>query len=171
MSTECYLPETILKNALHPLESHYNQTLFIFRSTVIKRVKTDQTNSKIISIDAIQRITKTGIDCEGYDKLLHEDLSDWYSTACSARYSKRLLTFTGKIFVDGSEWGELMALSKAEYVQGIAEQFDGDSSGKGDDQCGQSIVFGFAETLLASEPVTPEPPNPYPGNRYNLIGN
>jgi hypothetical protein len=31
------------------------------------------------------------------------------------------------VYIDGSEWGELLSLSGAAYLQGIAENFDGDT--------------------------------------------
>jgi hypothetical protein len=162
VSIDCYLPKSMLENALHPLEQKFNQTLRIFRSTVIKRAKIDPESSTIISIDAIQRHVKSEVPCEGYERLLHEDLPDWYSEQNSTRYRKRLLSFTGKVFIDGSDWGELLALSKADYIQGLAEKYDGDASGEGPDRCGQSMVFGFAEEYLRQDPIVPEPPNPYP---------
>ena len=44
------------------------------------------------------------------------------------------------VFVDATEWGELLALLDAPYLQGLSEQFDGDASGVGgNEMCGQSF--------------------------------
>ena len=152
----------MLINALHPLEYKFNETLTIYRSTVIKRAQVNQTSSEITSIEVVQRLLKKETLCEGYDKLLHEDVLDWYAESNSTRYNKRLMKFTGKVFIDASDWGELMAVSRAHYIQGLAEQFDGDSSGIGNDRCGQSMVFAFTDKYLEQDPVVPEPSNPYP---------
>jgi hypothetical protein len=45
----------------------------------------------------------------------------------------------GAVFMDASEWGELMALTDAPYLQGINEKFDGDTSGNGNDTCGRFL--------------------------------
>jgi hypothetical protein len=163
VSIQCFLPSVMLEKALHPLENKYNTTLKVFRNAVVKRAKADRNAGIIYSMDVIQRTPKSGVQCKGYDRLLHEDLHDWYSESDSDRFSKTVLTFKAPLFVDATEWGELMAVSGADYLQGIAEKFDGDVSGEGepgDDECGQSTVFGFAEQYHAS-PVK-EPDNPYP---------
>jgi hypothetical protein len=163
VSTNCYLPQTMLENALHPLEAKYSKTLRVFRNSVIKRAKYDKKAGIIQSIDVIQRTIKQGVACKGYDILLHSDLPDWYSELNTQRYSKQVTRFVAPLFIDATEWGELMAVSNADYLQGIAEQFDGDVSGKGnpgDDTCGQSTVFGFAEIYNAEK--NKEPANPYP---------
>jgi hypothetical protein len=102
-----------------------------------------------------------------------QDLPDWYDPAPSARYDKRTLRFSARgggatVFVDASDWGELLALSGAPYLQGLSEQYDGDTSLAGDDRCGQSTVFGLVERLEAApvdEPAAIEHPE-----RYGLEG-
>jgi hypothetical protein len=97
--------------------------------------------------------------------LLSKDLADWYSEKDSARFAKEVSVVHGKIFVEATEWGELMVLSGAPYLQGIAERFDGDISGTGgDDRCGQSVTYGFSEKIHAQD--TEDPPNPYPDSRW-----
>jgi hypothetical protein len=67
---------------------------------------------------------------------------------------------TPAIFIDATEYGDLLALSNAPYLQGIDERYDGDVSGIGDDTCGQSSTMDFVE-VMHSGPVE-ERPNPYP---------
>jgi hypothetical protein len=61
--------------------------------------------------------------------------------------------------MDATDWGEVLVLSGALYLQGIDERYDGDVSGQGNDTCGQSIVADFVEKYNAND--TYEPPNPY----------
>ncbi len=63
------------------------------------------------------------------------------------------------MFIDASELGDILVLSKAPFLQALSEQYDGDVSGIGNDTMGQPITFSFAVTY---ENHTVEPPNPYP---------
>ncbi len=56
-------------------------------------------------------------------------MQDWYEEAPSTRWNKQLLTFKNNgntIFVEATEFGDVLALSSAPYLQGIDERFDGD---------------------------------------------
>jgi hypothetical protein len=72
--------------------------------------------------------------------------------------------------MEGTSWGEVLALSNASYLQGLMEQFDGDTSGIGNATCGQSFTIDFLEQLR--EKPEDEPPNPLPepegGAHYTL---
>ena len=48
---------------------------------------------RIRSITAIRRTPRPGVAWGGYDRLLSEDLADWYSPGPSARFDKEVLTF------------------------------------------------------------------------------
>jgi hypothetical protein len=48
------------------------------------------------------------------------------------------------VFIDATEWGDVLVLSGASYLQGV-EAVDGNL--QGNDRCGQSIVFGFVQEL------------------------
>eukprot|EP00823_Brevimastigomonas_motovehiculus_P005320 TRINITY_DN3900_c0_g1_i1.p1 TRINITY_DN3900_c0_g1~~TRINITY_DN3900_c0_g1_i1.p1 ORF type:complete len:570 (-),score=103.21 TRINITY_DN3900_c0_g1_i1:113-1822(-) len=167
VSTNCFPPLTFL-HTLSPFLSEVSEYLSIYYNTVPKRVETkinQQNNNKIITVvEAIQRISVTGKT--GWERLLHQDLSDWYSPNDSIFFTKKNFRFlpppdaqTWPV-MDATEWGEILALSGAPYLQGTSEKFDGDVSGEGNDQCGQAITFGLAEDLHAQD--TPEPSNPYP---------
>ena len=59
-----------------------------------------------------------------------------YSPEPSDRYDKVLVEFssgksTPAIFMDATEYGDVLVLSGAPYLQGIDERFDGDVSGIG----------------------------------------
>lgn len=174
VSNFCFPPQNLLAVGLNPLLESVSPKLKVFYNTVIKSVKTS--DNKITSIVAIQRTLKPKTKCEGYARFLSQDLLDWYSPNNSTRFDKTLIEFSSPanrttIFVDATEWGELLALSDAPYLQGINERFDGDTSGIGDDTCGQSCVFGFTERLHKQN--TYEPPNPFPvahPDYYSLDG-
>lgn len=56
-------------------------------------------------------------------------MPDWYSVNTSSRWEKQIVQFKSNgntIFVDATEFGDLLALSSAPYLQGIDERYDGD---------------------------------------------
>jgi len=162
VSNYCFQPKDFLDEHLLPLEEKLKGRLVVFRDTVIKVVDADPKTGKIKAITAIHRSPKPGVAWSGYDRRLSEDLGDWYSTADSPRFAKTVLTFQGidkaghaTIFLDETEWGEVLALAEAPYLQGV-ETFDGGRDGN--DTCGQAIVFDIVERLNAEaidEPAGP----------------
>ncbi|KAL0489678.1 3-methyl-2-oxobutanoate hydroxymethyltransferase [Acrasis kona] len=159
VSPTCYLPKVMLDKAFNPMEKALSATLRVFRNSVIKRAKVEGDTIKEITV--IQRTPKASTKCDGYDKLLHESLDDWYSESESSRFNKQVLTFSDAgVFMDASEWGELLAVTNAPYLQGIAEKFDGDTSGQGDSVCGQETTFTFGQRI--TNDTVKEEPNPYP---------
>ena len=72
---------------------------------------------RIIQVDAIQR-TPRQTSTERC-RFLSEELPDWYSQEDSAWFTKTQLSFTNISFViEGTSWGEVLALSNASYLQG-----------------------------------------------------
>lgn len=149
VSRFCFEPGVFLTRQLVPLEEKLERTgkLVVFRNTVIKSVEADPQSGLIHSLTAIQRTPRTGVS--GYGQLPSQDLEDWYSPVSSPRFSKRMLTFAGPegqpgVFIDATEWGEVLVLAGAPYLQGIDA---GEGSPRGDEGCGQSCVFGFVERL------------------------
>ena len=163
-SIVCTFPHLFHEKAVLPL---LNNTR-IFYNTVVKRVKKDASGRRITQIDAIQRTARPE---QQRCRFLSEELPDWYSSNDSIWFTKQQLIFTNVSFViEGTSWGEILALSNASYLQGLMEQFDGDTSGIGNATCGQKITFGFLMQLL-DIPVD-EPPNPLPkpegGGEYSI---
>jgi hypothetical protein len=162
VSNYCFQPKDFLDEHLLPLEEKLKDKLVVFRDTVIKSVDAYPVTGRIRSITAIHRTPKAGVGWKGYDRALSEDLIDWYSPKDSPRFTKSVLTFEGSIalghstvFIDATEWGEVLALANAPYLQGV-ETVDGGRDGN--DTCGQATVFDIVERLNA-EPVE-EPPGP-----------
>ena len=148
VSRFCFRPREYLQTQLLPLRTQQANNLVVFLETVVKRVELDRTGSRIRSISAIRRRPVVG---QGYDKLPSEDLPDWYSPADSPRFTKEMLHFRSRdnastVFVDATEWGEVLALSGTDYLQGTEDE-EGEPGGN--DTCGQSIVYCFVQKLHA----------------------
>ena len=162
VSNYCFEPKPFMERHLHPLEERLRQKgmLTVYRDAVIKRVETDNDRGLVTALEVIQRTPKPGVAWGGYDRLLSKDLADWYSSEPSARFDKRVLRIASNkdqktVFIDATEWGEVLVLAGAPYLQGV-ETTDGGR--EGDDRCGQSTVFDFVQRFNAT-PVD-EPPGP-----------
>jgi hypothetical protein len=154
VSPKCSIPSKFHSQAVLPVVNNTR----IFYNTVIKRVIKDASGRRIIQIDAIQRTPRP---TEERCRFLSEELPDWYSKEDSAWFTKTELSFTNLSFViEGTSWGEVLALSNASYLIGLMEQFDGDASGIGNSSCGQAFTIDFLEKL--QETPVDEPPNPLP---------
>ncbi|QDT68560.1 tricarballylate dehydrogenase [Planctomycetes bacterium MalM25] len=159
VSRYCFEPRTLLDGWLLPRERELADRLTIFRETVVKRVEAD--GRRTTAIVAIQRTPRAGVD--GYERLPSEELSDWYSPEDSARFKKRTLRFEGAVFIDATEWGELLALADAPYLQGAEPSEDALA---GDDRLGQATVYGFVQRMH-DRPVDDHPAiEPTPGLGY-----
>jgi hypothetical protein len=149
VSNFCFLPQDFLDQHLLPLEKKLSAKLVVYRDTVPKRVKADRSTGKITALTAIQRTPRPGVAHAGYDRLPSLDLPDWYDPKPSDRFDKKVLTFEAPVFIDATEWGELLALANAPYLQGYE---DPDGGLEGNDRCGQATVFDFVQRLHA-QPV------------------
>jgi len=153
VSRFCFCPDRFLERQLLPLQRHAGERLTVYLNTVVKHVELSDRGSLIRSLTAIARTAKPGVTSNGYDRLPSVDLPDWYSPQPSKRFDKRILRFAGTsrvgrntVFIDATEWGEILALSGVPYLQGIE---DSDGSQHGNDTCGQATVFCLVEEFLA----------------------
>lgn len=163
VSNYCFEPKNFLRDHLLPLERSLVEkgTLVVFRETVIKSVDVDASKGLVTAITAIRRKPRPGVAAAGYDVLPSQDLPDWYSPEPSSRFEKETLRFEAPkgrdvIFIDATEWGEVLVLAGAPYLQGV-EAADGGP--QGDDRCGQSTVYDFVQRYAvepADEPAGPE---------------
>ncbi|TWU23654.1 FAD-dependent oxidoreductase [Bythopirellula polymerisocia] len=149
VSRFCFRPKLYLEQQLLPLQHEAGENLTVFLETVVKQVEVDAESGQILSLTAIRRAPAEKLAAKGYDRLPSEDLPDWYSPEPSERFSKEVLRFgshNGRppVFVDATEWGELLALSGADYLLG-AEDSEGEPNGH--DHCGQATVFCFVQEL------------------------
>jgi hypothetical protein len=167
VSRFCFEPRIFLTKEIEPLLAARRQRLEVFRNTVVKRVEGDAASRAIVSLTAIQRMPRERKANAGYDRLPSHDLSDWYDLRPSQRFGKRVIRFTtkppangGSVFIDATEWGEVLVLSGASYLQGV-EAADGELHGN--DRCGQSTVFGFVQELH-------DQPQPEPAFKFEVEG-
>lgn len=157
VSRFCFCPDAFVVNQLEPLERAASVRLTVFRETVVKRVTLAADGTRIESLDCIGRQPRSNLAARGYDRLPSEDLSDWYDPNDSDRFTKQVIRFASRsprptVFIDATEWGEVLALSGKDYLQGV-EASDGSlETASGGDICGQAIVYCFAQQLH-SEPA------------------
>lgn len=149
VSRYCFEPRVLLRDHLEPRERELAGRLTVFRETVVKQVETD--GRRITAIQAIRRTPHAGV--APYGRLPSEDLADWYSPRDSPRFAKQTLRITGQVFLDATEWGEVLALSGAPYLQGAESA---ENNHPGDDRLGQATVYGFVQRMHA-EPVGDHP--------------
>lgn len=134
-----------------------NGSLALFTRTVPKRVTRDE-KGRIVTLEAIRR---TPVQGEAH-RLSHV-IADWYDPAGSARFAKQRLQFRASplahgrppVVIDATEWGELLVLAKASYIQGV-EASEDFPLGPRRTQCGQAIVFPLALEMHAA-PVAEAP--------------
>lgn len=163
VSRFCFCPDSFVVSQLEPLERAVADRLTVFRETVVKRVALSEDGSRVASFECIARHPRDGLMARGYDRLPSEDLSDWYSAADSERFTKRVIRFVSRaerptVFIDATEWGEVLALSGRDYLQGIEESDGSLQCASGDDVCGQATVYCFAQQLHADVVLEPDRP-------------
>ena len=170
MSRFCFCPDRFVADQLMPLERSVSDNLVVFRDTVVKEVELNPAGTAVQSLTCITRTPRPGIPDRGYDSLPSADLADWYSPRDSKRFTKKLLQFAVRpaaasgrrtVFIEATEWGELLALSGLSYLQGVERTADGLDC---DDTCGQATVYCFAQELHA-EPVN-EPDRVIQADRF-----
>ncbi|TWT93430.1 tricarballylate dehydrogenase [Botrimarina colliarenosi] len=140
VSRYCFEPRRLLDGFLEPRERELAGRLTVYRETVVKQVETD--GRRVTAIVAVRRTPRDGV--EGYDRLPSQELADWYSPADSSRFTKETLRIEGDIFIDATEWGEVLALADAPYLQGAEPTED---SLDGDDTLGQATVYCFVQRM------------------------
>ncbi|MBM3955893.1 MAG: FAD-dependent oxidoreductase [Planctomycetes bacterium] len=163
VSRFCFCPDAFVAKHLEPLERACGDRLVVFRDTVVKKVTLSADGGRVEGLECIRRVPRPGVAARGYDRLPSVDLADWYSPADSARFTKEVLRFVpraGKtpVFVDATEWGEVLALSGKDYLQGVEESDGALTTAPGADTCGQATVYCFAQEIHP-EPVG-EPDRP-----------
>jgi hypothetical protein len=149
VSRYCFCADRFLVEQLHALQRHAGSNLVVFHNTVVKSVDRSADGKRIVAITAITRTPRAHVKHRGYDRLPSQDLADWYSAQSSARFEKQTRRFgtaghtdRDVVFVDATEWGEVLALADAPHLQGIEAS---DGGPQGDDSCGQATVHCFVQ--------------------------
>ena len=164
----CFEPINMLTTNIFPaLKKEPN--LHVYYSTVVKSVRTA---GKVIT--AINAISREPLRGDGYEDFLSKSLPDWYSEKDSAFFKKTLKTFKGvgsnvPVFIDATEFGDVMVLAGASFLQGVEKADGALDTEPGYDKAGQSTVFPFV--ISYNKSASTEPLNPLPtdhGDFYDL---
>ncbi len=165
VSRYCFEPKQLLDEFLIPWEKRLSDRLTIYRDTVLKQVHRNR--DTLLEIDVIRRMPKESCRFGGYDRLPSADLKDWYSPRPSDRFHKSLYRIQANpngVFMDATEWGEMLALANVEYLQGV--DVAGKPVARGD-RFGQATVYSFvqrmgtADVADADRPDIIKVPNPH----------
>lgn len=165
VSKRCYEPLKLLPaiDALvDPLVQ--SQNLRVFMRSVPKSVK--KVDGKIASVEIIQR---TQLQNSADEELLSQVISDWYSRTSSDKFAKNSVTLAGRdgkipVVIDATEWGEILVLADASYMQGVELSESAPSVTKA--TCGQAIIYPIAMEWSANSQPEPSwlksftPPHP-----------
>eukprot|EP01084_Bolivina_argentea_P295920 509581_1 len=154
VSITCFQPQYLLNKWIFPkiLNLSLTNHLRIFYNTMIIDTFSKYNPSSITSIKAVQRISLN--NSFPWTHLLSEQLTDWYSTQNSKYYNKTILNIEGKIFIEGTEFSDILMTSNINQIyQGVEEPEE--NSTTTNDQCGAAIVFPFFMKLLSYIPNNP----------------
>lgn len=152
VSRFCFEPRDLLENHLEPLLAARSERLHVYLNTVVKSVQLGADGRRIAGLTAIRRTPRPGVQAGGYDVLPSDDLPDWYAAEDSPRFTKQVHQFAAAdderatVFIDATEWGELLVLADAPYRVGVESS---ETSPECNEQCGQATVYGFVQELHA----------------------
>ena len=148
VSVRCFTPDKISKLIEATLETYIKAGILkVYKNSVIKKLV-----KKGRLIYSVQIIKRTRTETE-YPSPFHERLSqtinDWYSPLDSKYYTKQLIDLSARqaespilSLVEATEWGEVLTLSRAPYLQGREKTEKKPSDVE--DLCGQAITNPIA---------------------------
>lgn len=148
VSRHCYQPVDLLNAHILPALKAQAPRLRVLVDTVVKRVTTTDGGKTISQVRVVQRVAKVKSRWTGYQQRLSEMLPDWYSEQDSTRFAKRVFvlkspTTQPPVVIDATEFGDVLVLAGASYLQGVEENEDAPLAGSRE-QCGQAFTFTFA---------------------------
>jgi hypothetical protein len=100
VSRTCYLPNVLLKDWIMPRLAR-SPNLKVFLRTTIVATHRDSASGVVYSVTAVQRNPRAGVS--EWSARLSDELHDWYSPHDSPAFTKRTLTMTAKVFIDGTD--------------------------------------------------------------------
>ena len=171
VSTFCYEANDLLEKWILPQVAKRAPNLKVFYQTVPTAVHVE--NSTISTVDFVRRELKP-FASEG---TFSEEVEDWYSPKDSATYRKTLMSINSQVVVDATEFGDILVLSRADFVQGNELS---ESTTDSRDTCGQAIVFPFymgakgsdtdaAKATISSSASTSDPPFSLDGHPWDTV--
>lgn len=130
-------------------------------STTDADAGTDGAGVAITSLTAVQRFARSP---EAAAQPLSQALADWYSPTNSSFFDKRVLELTAPVFVEATEYGDVLATASLPFAQGTEQPAE--DSHTTNDQCGQAATVTFFMTYLQQAPA--QPPLVPPGSGEGL---
>ena len=152
VSTTCYLPNAWVQDWVMPRLGR-SSNLRVFLRTAVVATRRDE-SGRIVALDAVRRRPRAGGRPE-WSRRLSEELHDWYTPTDSSDFSKEVLTLTGKVFIEATELGDVLATSGLPFAQGI--EVPHENSTALESGCGQAATLTFYMELLDSAPAMPDP--------------
>ncbi len=154
VSRHCFLPNDLLQEVLsQAIEKEAN--LFVLKNTVPIDVETREKTGKreITGITLLKRIPKLDGEFPGYERPLSEAIPDWYVRNNSAFFQKQQFCIRARnnntlVVVEASEFGDILALSNADYLVG-EDPYEG-ATERDFSASGQSFTFTFNLAIGAS---------------------
>ena len=147
VSVRCYLPERLVTLINHDIETLTNSgRLQVLKGAVLTGVTTK--GSTILAVEVLVRKRPWAWPLLPLIRQpLSQEISSWYQEK-DKQFTYERVTLKNihnplrTVFIDASEWGELLALSRAHHVVGVEK----DEQHPTDTQpgCGQSFTFPLA---------------------------
>ena len=167
VSTMCYEPRNLLERYIRPTLAKLPNLRVLYR-TVITATKPcgggsgggNGTHRRICALSAVQRQPKLGGGATGWNRLLSEAVEDWYSPAPSSEFNKSTLELQGEVFIDATEFGDVLVTGAASSLklpvaQGV--EVPTESSNTTNDQCGQAATLTFYMGIRPTNTSAPAP--------------
>ena len=87
---------------------------------------------------------------------MSESITDWYSDKDSSEFKKTKLVLTGDVFLDATEFGDVLVTGAATelalpVVQGIEVPSEGSS--RADDRCGQGTSLSLIKIVAVTREI------------------
>ena len=155
VSTKCYDPAAFVRDWVHP-RLQRSKNLQVFLRTAVVHTERNSANGSIIAVHAVQRTPRPSVP--EWSSRLSEELADWYNASDSAAFTKELLVLRGRVFIEATELGDVLATSGLPWLQGIETPFENSSTI--DTHCGQAATLTFYAQLLDSPAPAPSPTHP-----------
>jgi hypothetical protein len=153
VSTKCYLPNRLVDDWIMP-RLRKSQNLKLLLRTVVSNA-TRGADGAIQSLQFVQRSPRAGTT--EWSQRLSDELPDWYASDDSPAFTKQVLTVSAKVFIEGTELGDVLATSGLPFAQGVEVPIENSSTYE---NCGQAETLTFFMELLpkGGAPVLPMQP-------------
>jgi hypothetical protein len=159
VSRKCYLPNVLIEDWI-TRQLAVSPNLKTFLRTAITGTTRDPASGAVVSLHAVQR-TPTAAGLPEWSARLSSELRDWYETLDSAAYLKESLVLHGRIFIEATELGDVLATSGLDFLQGAETPFENSTAVIS--TCGQAATLTFYAELLARNATPPPAPVPPAG--------